>query len=266
MNRAKQIFCLFLLAFSGALNGSSETADFNFPNKPGNDAVGFRVVLQYDYSRSYRRKVDNMGRPFYGELARPVQTLIWYPAQQSAAAHITYGDYLNLAATQDDFKPSPEQTASALAFAKKQFNASPSAAMWAIADAMPQPGKFPVIIYAASFNAPAFENADLCEYLASHGYIVIASPSIGASSLAGMTDDIEGIEAQAHDISFLVGFARTIPEADCSELAVAGFSWGGYREFFCGCRGYENYCACGIGWLCPLFSETSQRFNIRASF
>jgi tetratricopeptide (TPR) repeat protein len=86
MNRAKQIFCLFLLAFSGALNGSSETADFNFPNKPGNDAVGFRVVLQYDYSRSYRRKVDNMGKSFYGELARPVQTLIWYESRLAAWA------------------------------------------------------------------------------------------------------------------------------------------------------------------------------------
>lgn len=163
MNKDKHIL-LLLSIVSSVSSGSAETADFNFSNRPGNDAVGFRVVMQYDYSRSYRRKVDNMGKSFYGELARPVQTLIWYPAQQSAAAHITFGDYLNLAATQDDFKPSPEQTASALAFAKKQFNASPSAAMWAIADAMPQPGKFPVIIYAASFNAPAFENADLCEY------------------------------------------------------------------------------------------------------
>ena len=30
-------------------------------------------------------------------------------------------------------------------------------------------------IYAPSFAAPAHENLDLCEYLASHGYVVIAS-------------------------------------------------------------------------------------------
>ena len=51
-----------------------------------------------DYSRSYRGKVDETGKPRQGEVARPIQTLIWYPAQQSAAGHLTYGDYLNLAA------------------------------------------------------------------------------------------------------------------------------------------------------------------------
>ncbi|MGA8659535.1 MAG: hypothetical protein WB586_25715, partial [Chthoniobacterales bacterium] len=168
-----------------------------------------------------------------GEVARPIQTLIWYPAQQSAAGHLTYGDYLNLAATEEDFKPSPEQAAATVALARKQFDASPSSTMWATANATPRPGKFPIIIYAPSFNALAFESADLCEYLASNGYIVIASPSLGASPL-GMTDDIEGVEAQA-------------------------------REFFRSCRGFPNYRPCGIGRLRPLSSQTRPRFHICAS-
>ena len=88
-----------------------------------------------------------MGKPTQGELVRPIQTLIWYPAEQSAAAHLTYGDYLKLAATTEDFQPSQEKAARTIALAKKQWDVPPLAATWAMADARPQSGKFPVIIY-----------------------------------------------------------------------------------------------------------------------
>jgi len=46
-----------------------------------------------------------------------------------------------------------------------------------------------------------------------------------------MTMDLEGIDAQARDISFLIGFARTLPQAN-SSIAVAGYSWGGISNLF----------------------------------
>lgn len=39
-----------------------------------------------------------------------------------------------------------------------------------------------MIVYAPSVNAQSFENIEFCEYLASYGFVVIASPSMGASS------------------------------------------------------------------------------------
>lgn len=45
----------------------------------------------------------------------------------------------------------------------------------AIKDAKAVEGSFPVVVYAPSIEAPSFENSVLCEFLASHGYIVIAS-------------------------------------------------------------------------------------------
>ena len=75
----------------------------------------------------------------------------------------------------------------------------------------------------------------LCEYLASHGYVVVASPNMGANSRA-MTSDVEGIDAQSQDISFLIGYARTLPDTDMSEIAVAGFSWGGISNLFAAAR------------------------------
>ncbi|MDT9600991.1 dienelactone hydrolase family protein [Sphingosinicella rhizophila] len=108
-------------------------------------------------------------------------------------------------------------------------------ALWSVRDADIVPGCHPVLVYAPSFSSVAWENADLCEYLASHGYVVIASASIGARS-RGMTADLDGIEAQAADIAFLVGFASTFAGADISRLAVAGFSWGGLANLFAAAR------------------------------
>jgi len=66
----------------------------------------------------------------------------------------------------------------------------------------------------------------LCEYIASHGYIVVASPCMGMRSRA-MTQYLVGMETQALDIGFLISFMHAYPHADADRLAVMGFSWGG---------------------------------------
>jgi hypothetical protein len=60
------------------------------------------VVEQYDYSRTYRSKIDDLGVSYPREPARPLQTLIWYPAEKSALKPMTVGDYGNLASTETD--------------------------------------------------------------------------------------------------------------------------------------------------------------------
>ena len=82
----------------------------------------------------------------------------------------------------------------------------------------------------------AFENADLCEYLAGRGYVVVASPDMGTHA-RGMSIDLEGAETQARDISFLIGFARTLPDTDLSAVGgVPGFSWGGISNLLAAAR------------------------------
>jgi len=224
---------LALLLWVSVVALAADAPDFTFSNPPGKYAVGFKVVDQYDYSRTYAG-IDNLGQPAKGEVARPIQTLIWYPSEKTSKPHLTYGDYLALAATKDNFNPSAAAIDSAKQAADKLGNAKTSV-MWAIRDAAPFGGIFPLVIYAPSFNAQSFENADLCEYLASHGYVVIASPSLGAHP-TGMTGDVDGATEQARDISFLIGFAHTLPQADLSKVAVAGFSWGGISNLFAAAR------------------------------
>jgi dienelactone hydrolase len=206
---------------------------FYFAGSAGPHRVGLKVVEQYDYSRSYRGSVDQHGRAFKGERSRPIQTLIWYPAERGDAPPMTVGGYLDLWATQVSFG-APVITTRA---AQWRSGLAPTLSMplWAIRDAPPAPGRFPVVIYSPGLSSPAWDNADLCEYLASHGYVVLASSSLGVSSRSP-THDLAGIEPQARDISFLVGYAHSLSNADTTHIAAAGFSWGGICNIFAAAR------------------------------
>jgi len=211
-------------------------SNFTRANHPGPHPVGVRVVEQYDFSRGYRGTFDaNTGKPLTGERARPIQTLVWYPAASDTGRLMTAGDYLKLGGTTDTFDGTPavrsrlESDYVALQtsdLTKIRAQAELAAPMMARRNSPALPGKYPVVIYAPSFGAPASENADLCEYLASFGYLVIASPSLGQMP-GGMTTDLEGAEAQMSDIEFLIGYAHTLSEADNDHLGVIGYSWGG---------------------------------------
>jgi hypothetical protein len=236
--RTKSVFAAVLVAGWVGLAGAqtkpaAEGPLFRFTEQPGKYAVGLKVVDQYDFSRTYRPKIDAEGKPTVGERARPLQTLVWYPAEKSGRTPMTVGDYRELLATETSFdKPnqSPDWKQWVDGMEPTLGNS-----LWAVRDAKAVAGKFPVVIYAPSFSSMAWENADLCEYLASHGYVVVASPDMGATS-RGMTPDLMGIDAQARDISFLIGYAQTLPNTDMSEIAVAGFSWGGISNLFAAAR------------------------------
>jgi pimeloyl-ACP methyl ester carboxylesterase len=51
-----------------------------------------------------------------------------------------------------------------------------------------------------------------------------------------MTRDLAGVDAQARDISFLIDYARRLPNTDISKVAVVGYSWGGLANLFAAAR------------------------------
>ena len=194
---------------------------------------GLRVIEQYDYSRIFRYLTDELGKPYAGERARPLQTLVWYPAKSSPAKPMTVRDYMDLWSTETSFgRPKLSARAKEWRAAMRPTLEMP---LRAVRDAEEASGCCPLVIYAPSFSSVSWENADLCEYLASHGFVVIATASMGATS-RNMTADLVGIAAQAADISFLIGYARTLANVDLSTVAVAGFSWGGISNLLAAAR------------------------------
>ena len=79
-----------LLALLGAPSMAAADSNFKRINPPGQYAVGLRVVEQYDFARGYRGATDPLtGKPVTGERARPIQTLIWYPAAKGSGRDVT---------------------------------------------------------------------------------------------------------------------------------------------------------------------------------
>ncbi|SET89836.1 Dienelactone hydrolase [Hymenobacter actinosclerus] len=226
-----QLALLLLLCPLSGVAQASGFADL----QPGPYRVGLRVVQQYDYARSYKGQTDLVtGQPYLGERARPVQTLVWYPAAK-AGTPLRYADYLRTEATDEVFARTEAQVAAFVAgqrqsavanLGARQAQAMLDQRMWAAADAPAAAGKFPVVIYAAGGGGVAHEAVDLCEYLASHGYVVLASRSLGTRT-GLMNFDQEGLDTQARDIEFLLAYAHTLPQADMAHIAAAGWSWGG---------------------------------------
>jgi pimeloyl-ACP methyl ester carboxylesterase len=225
------IACFSLCICLGAVFAVSQTFLFQFLQKPGPYTVGLKVVDQYDRSRAYPSSPRTFSKPSAGHDARPLQILIWYPSLRSAKKPMTVGDYAQLADTEIHFAaPHPEQNRW-----RSLLKDSSEIPLWAVRDAKPAEGHYPVLIYAPSDSSVSWENADLCEYLASHGYVILASPSMGVST-RDMTEDLDGINAQARDISFLLTYAKTLADTDLSEVAVVSWSWGGASSLFAAAR------------------------------
>jgi dienelactone hydrolase len=234
---------LSLVAFLTLLSAAGASAQTVVDLPQGSHAVGFRVVQQFDHAREFKRRIDPAtGQVVETERARPVQTLIWYPASAKGQP-LRYADYMVTRLTEESFDLSPAALKAAAAGQQAALvgrlgsagKALLDSRVLAQRDAPASAGKFPVVVYAPGSGGTADENADLFEYLASHGYVVIASTSMGAQ-VKGIDYSMAGAEPQIADIEFLVGYAHSLPYADTRHIAAMGWSWGGMANVFAAAR------------------------------
>ncbi len=207
----------------------------------GSYGVGFRTVFLYDQSRTFKTKYDESERKKEATSARPIQIALWYPAKKSERApKMLFAEYAYLVAREERFG---ELTAAAKERGRTLLHKSLN--RWlkeevpdnklaelldmrtaCIKDAAPAKGRFPTMIVAQGASQSCFTHSIVCEYLASHGYVVVTSPSMGTYTRE-ITIDSRGTETQARDVEFIISYLHNISMADEEKLALAGFSFGG---------------------------------------
>ncbi len=235
------LFTFFLFPFQG--NTGEPLLKFQLPHGPY--AVGFKGGNNYDHSRTYPSGYDKQGNKV-SQMARPVQTSIWYPADAQKAKHakrMGFTGYTDLVAHHLGYRPLTEKTRKdALAVFYRNVSApaakqvAPQLVTHAVRDAEAAKGNFPLVVYGASLNSFSFENSELFEYLASHGYIIVSSPCLGRTTRY-MKKDLISTESQARDILFLLAYMQDYPGVDRSKIALMGFSWGGMSAALAAMRG-----------------------------
>lgn len=204
---------------------------------PGPHAVGFEVRHETDRLRPYAPKVDFRGQRTERITQRPMQVSLWYPATAPGQTAMTLRDYVDLAATEVTFG-APD--AAALAHAREAFSAGARAAgveqakldellataVGASRGARPASGRFALVMLAQGFNDGSRAHFVLAEHLASHGYVVVSTPSAGRASRPMVGGQI-GYDVQTRDMEFAIALAQELPYVDRAKLGLVGFSFGG---------------------------------------
>jgi pimeloyl-ACP methyl ester carboxylesterase len=208
---------------------------------PGPYAVGFRSVWQLDYSRRYNTVFDDKTTYADGKAPRPILINLWYPAgNPDDLKPMPHRDYLAIQ-TEDprlsrfaskliEFerttvcKELTGKAATELTDRRRQlldrFWDTPTASL---RNAPPLDGKFPLVLYHSGFGSSFEDNAVLCEFLASHGYVVIGSAFPDAT---GWSLNVGGSPGSMRDMEFLIGHARRNSYVDWKHIGLVGHSGG----------------------------------------
>lgn len=212
---------------------------------PGRFAVGFRTIDVIDRTRTFIPKTREGGLTAPAERARPVQVSFWYPALPSKhGGKMKFGAYVDLLAREGDpargqgnrGEPGKELFVKSV---RRWLGEIPSGTgvdellnteTGATAEAVPAKGKFPLVLVAQGSSQSALTHSILCEYAASHGFVLVTVPSVGPMSRE-MPSEPRGAEGQARDLECASAAVREFLHAGAGEgTAIVGFSFGGFAS------------------------------------
>ena len=202
---------------------------------PGPYAIGFETIETYDYSRSFGPKYDYFGNLSEGEHGRPIQVCIWYPAEAAEdALPMVFGEYAFAYPADSRFMDflGLLQNRSTGVFAQL-FGGNQGTVLdlmsLPVAGARNLPhrkGSFPLVVYSPDSQSGVGEGFILCEYLASHGYVVAATHSFGTGTVTTQLNAAD-LETLVYDREFVLGIMHDYPNVDHSRTAVVGVGFGG---------------------------------------
>ncbi len=197
--------------------------------------VGFKVEQRWDHSRPYRLDVDSTK----DEHARPIRMFIWYPARQRPSDRpLAYGDYVYLSDLSALPWKAPTAQREAIVEGLIATHRKPvkfrqmmprllAAPTRAVRDAPVAGGRFPLLLFAPGGTTPGYLHAGLCEYLASHGYISVAVPSVPPRAGERWPFDQTGIDLHLRDQELALSHLFAWPSVDRDKLGLLAWSVGG---------------------------------------
>lgn len=199
--------------------------------------VSFNSYKVYDHSRTYFLGKDS--------ISRPLLIHFWYPTNEKGQSHVLdFKHYIDLIAQREDFGKSMSEiddnsfyyVKGYADYAKSNFCLDTGIAARQILDApVSAKGKlpihlndpaFPLIIYAPSNGKVSVQNHLICEYLASHGFMILSVASAGPVSI-NREDIEESTLAQVKDMEYILDYLVDSLHIQYSNLGLFGFSTGG---------------------------------------
>jgi dienelactone hydrolase len=213
--------------------------------RAGRYEVGFRHLVLFDATRVYGRLPDGDGPArAAAKTVRPVLIAMWYPADavSRATPRARYRDYIawplrgTPAAHLADDVAAYERTELAVEVlgAERSRELTPgqvreleallATEMAGRPGATPAPGRFPLVIYSPGALGSPVENFLLCEYLASHGYVVAAGSFLSDRGISfGQQSETQDALLDVHLILHrMAGF----DDVDPRRFALVGHSAG----------------------------------------
>jgi len=220
-------FFIYLFCLITPVMGANEVSLLWGPLTPGPYAMGFRKIRVEDSSR-----VEIGGHA----ASRQVIVYLWYPAVNSEGQRLLLKEWAALAA--EDFYPlhavnsdtllaPPHPLPLAKGLVPDSLKNRINRHSHSQCDVPPVPGQWPLLILGQGlyYESPLSQLV-LCEYLASHGFIVATCPLMGTHSLQVQLN-VEDLETIICDLECAMQTARRVLSVDREKLGVIGYDMGG---------------------------------------
>ncbi|MEJ0032775.1 MAG: redoxin domain-containing protein [Bacteroidota bacterium] len=242
-----------------------------YPNlEKGKYDIGYKTIIDFDYSRSYNLSYPNDTSSSKHD-PRPIIINIWYPATITKKdKSMLYGDYIKIPTQDVRLKPFikriedyNEKNSAFYMFyendlneeQKKKFTSQLNLPIDVTRDATPLSEKFPLVIYHAGLGGTLNDNTILCEYLASHGFVVVTGAFQGNNYKEVDLD--WDLERSTKDLDFMLNRIKNLPFIDFTKIAAIGHSFGAQAVL-----AYRTEDFSPVSWL--IIIDTTMDYSVDA--
>jgi hypothetical protein len=197
-------------------------------SKLGVFTVGYKTI-----------SAETFGRPFTLSPLSPrvLPIHIWYPASESTGVTLNFFEFIKA-------EQNPQwgnMSASVVLYNRiKQFGDSAKLSQTikqleditsiSVRNASPAPGKFPVVLLGNGLSSDGYFYSIMAEYLASHGYVVVAFPSLPENISSGFAFSERGLLNQINDMEMVMNEIAKLSFVDMDKVSLAAWSVGGASQ------------------------------------